>query len=265
MSKTRTTRTIRLAWFVRTVKVEQVHNSHVRIVLPDSLAVAPVFAGHARASQYQQARVLLLAQLARATEWQTPAKHSVSVPPDKRERLASPALARHVPPMKFQTLTERTVLFVPLVKPASAATTSVHLVPALTFPMQTLVPVFHVRRVNTRLATHDARHVPPDNSLPTPATHHAHHARRVRLPAARATHHARHAETENTPSITEPIVRLVRTDNSRPRRKTVVRHVRPAQPAQREHARHAKPDNAQLTINPRVKLVRTDNNHPQTE
>ena len=83
MSKTRMTKTIRLAWFVRTVKVEQVHKLHVRIVLSDSLAVAPVFVGHARAIQYQQAPGLPLAQLAKATERQTPVKRSVYAPADK--------------------------------------------------------------------------------------------------------------------------------------------------------------------------------------
>ena len=80
MYKIPATRTIQPAWFVRMVKVEQVHKLHVRIVLPDSLAVAPVFARHAQASQYQQAPGTPLAQLARATEWQTAAKHSVYVP-----------------------------------------------------------------------------------------------------------------------------------------------------------------------------------------
>ena len=265
MCKTPTTRIVRLAWFVRTVKVEQVHKPHVRIVRWDSLATT-VFARHARTIQYQQAPVTPIARLAKTAERQTPATHSVSVPTDKRERLASPAFARHVPAMKFQTLTEPTALFVPPVKPASAVAASVHLVPgAAWFRMQTLVPVFHVRRVNTRLAIHDANHVPPDNSLVAQATLHANHARPVKLPAARATLHARHVEPENTPLMTEAIVRLVRTDNNRPRRKTVVPLVRTVMPARLAHARHVKPDNARLTINPRVKLVRTDNNRPQTE
>ena len=265
MCKTPTTRIVRIAWFVRTVKDEQVHNVHARIVKSDSLATT-VFARHARAIQYQQAPVTPPAQVAKTAERQTPAKHSVSVPRDKRGRLASPALARHAPAVKFQTLTEPTALFVPPVKPASAVAASVHLVPgAAWFRMQTLVPVFHVRRVNTRLAIHDAKHVPPDNSLQTPAALHAPHARPDKSPAARATLHARHAEPENTPSMTEAIVRPVRTDNNRTPRKTVVSPVRTATPARLAHARHAKPDNARLTINPRVKLVQTDNNRPQTE
>ena len=103
MCKIPATRTIRPAWFVRTVKVEQVHNFHARIVPPDSLAPAPVFAGHARASQYQQAPGTPLAQLAPATESQTPAKHSVSVPREKEAPWECPALVRHVPAIKFQT------------------------------------------------------------------------------------------------------------------------------------------------------------------
>ena len=80
MCKTPPTRTMRPAWFVRTVKDEQVQKPHARIVLSDSLAPAPVFVRHAQVIQYQQAPGTPLAQLAWATERQTSAKHSVSVP-----------------------------------------------------------------------------------------------------------------------------------------------------------------------------------------
>ena len=79
MCKIPATRTIQPAWFVRTVKAEQVHNFHVRIVPPDSLAPAPVFVGHARANQYQQVPGAPLAQLAPATEWQATATRDVFV------------------------------------------------------------------------------------------------------------------------------------------------------------------------------------------
>ena len=78
MYKIPRTRTIRRAWFVRTVKVEQVHKLHARVVLPDSLA-ATVFARHAQASQYQQPEAPL-AQVARATERRPTAKRGVSAP-----------------------------------------------------------------------------------------------------------------------------------------------------------------------------------------
>ena len=61
-------------------EVEQVHKLHVGIVLPDSLAAAPVFVRDAQASQYQQAPGAPLAQVVRATEWQLTAKRGVSVP-----------------------------------------------------------------------------------------------------------------------------------------------------------------------------------------
>ena len=106
MCKIPATKTTQHAWFVRTVKVEQVHKLHAWIVPPDSLAPAPVFAGHARAIQYQQAPGTPLAQAARATELQTPAKHSVSVPREKEALWGCPELVRHAPAMKFQTQTE---------------------------------------------------------------------------------------------------------------------------------------------------------------
>ena len=80
MCKIPATKIIQPAWLVRAVKVEQVYKLHARIVLSDSLAPAPVFAGHARASQYQQVPGAPLAQLAPATEWQATATRDVSVP-----------------------------------------------------------------------------------------------------------------------------------------------------------------------------------------
>ena len=55
MCKTQTTSPTRTAWPVRTVKDEQAHKLHVRIVQTDNLAAETVFADDAPVTKYQTA------------------------------------------------------------------------------------------------------------------------------------------------------------------------------------------------------------------
>ena len=128
-----------------------------------------------------------------------------------------PRLARHVPALKEPMVIKPNVWIVPSEKPAPVPAARVNLVPASTFPIQTLVPVNHVPPDNTPTTIFDACHVSPDNSLQTRVIPNANHAQSVKSPPppAPVTSHVHHAPPENAPSTTNPLVMLVPPDNNR--------------------------------------------------
>ena len=146
------------------------------------------------------------------TRWN--ASHA-RVNPSRPTRALRPA--RHAPALKEPMVIKPSVWIVPTDKPAPVPAARVRLVPASTFPMQTLVPVCHVPPDNTPTAIFDACHVSPDNSPQTRVIPSASHAQSVKSPPppAPATFHARHAPQENGPPATNPRVPHAVTENDR--------------------------------------------------
>ena len=201
LCKTRPTRTVRHAWFVRTVKDGHSENSHARFVPPDNLALKTALADHAAATQFQHPPEARVAPVVNIQEWaptppatrgRLPATRCVSVPRITKAQSVSSAPVRHVPVMKFQTRTE------PPVNPLRPALAYVRL-HLKNFEAVNAFPAA-VISILIRQTTH-VRHVRMEK-FKTPTTRTIRTARFVRAVRVESVQkqHARRAPPDNMPT-----------------------------------------------------------------